>query len=127
MKKLVSDEEAVGKTKEVFDAIRDSFGMVPNFFRAQAAVDPDWLELNWLRWKAIMGRDRSLDRKTKELIAIAVSVTNDCGYCVKAHMGMAQMMGATEIDITETLQVVELFVSYNKIADMLEVPHDASP
>ena len=41
--------------------------MVPNFFRAQAAYDVEWLELNWHRWKKIMGNERGLDRKTKEL------------------------------------------------------------
>jgi alkylhydroperoxidase/carboxymuconolactone decarboxylase family protein YurZ len=71
---LISDAQAEGKVKAIFGEIKDSFGMVPNFFRTQAAVDPDWLELNWRRWQTIMGRQRALDRKTKELIALAVSI-----------------------------------------------------
>ena len=127
MNNLVADEQATGKVKEVFDDIKANFGMVPSFFRAQAAVDENWLELNWQRWKAIMGRQGSLDRKTKDLIAIAVSMTNNCPYCVSAHTMMAQMAGATEKDLAETIQVVELFASFNQIADSLQVPCDERP
>jgi AhpD family alkylhydroperoxidase len=74
-----------------------------------------------------MGRQRSLDRKTKELIAVAVSLTNDCQYCSLAHQAMAMMMGASEEDIVETKEVVELFVSFNNIANSLEVPCDVTP
>lgn len=127
MANLISDEQATGKVKEIFDDIRSNFGMVPNFFRAQADIDPDWLELNWTRWKSIMGRQRSLDRKMKELIAVAVSLANDCEYCALAHEAMALMLGATREDLAETRQVVELFVSFNHVADSLRVPIDIRP
>ena len=127
MQKLVSDEVAMGKVKEIFDEIRSNFGMVPNFFRAQASADPDWLELNWNRWKAIMGKQRLLDRKTKELLAMAVSISNNCHYCAVAHEGMARMVGANDEDIIETTEVVELFASFNVIADSLKVPEDSTP
>ncbi len=54
MTELLSEKEATGKAKEILDEINSTFGMVPNFFQAQAAVDPNWLELNWNREKAIM-------------------------------------------------------------------------
>ncbi len=127
MEQLISDEHAAGKVKEIFDDIRSNFGMVPNFFRAQAGADPDWLELNWMRWKRIMGYQRSLDRKTKELIAVAVSIINNCQYCSLAHQAMALMVGATKEDIVEMKEVVELFASFDKIADSLEVPCDITP
>ncbi len=101
--------------------------MVPNFFRAQGGSDPDWLELNWMRWKKIMGRQRSLDRKTKELIATAVSITNNCQYCSLAHEAMALMIGASKEEIIEMKEVVELFASFSKIADSLQVPCDITP
>jgi hypothetical protein len=44
---LVNEQDATGKTKEIYADIQKTFGMVPNFFKAQAAVDPNWLELNW--------------------------------------------------------------------------------
>jgi AhpD family alkylhydroperoxidase len=127
MADLLSDEEAAGKVREIYDEIRANLGMIPNFFRAQAAANPEWLELNWLRWKNIMGYEGSLDRKTKELIAVAVSLTNNSKYCAQAHEAMALMIGASTDDIIETKKVVELFASYNKIAESLDIPCDILP
>ena len=127
MKNLISEEQATGKVKEIFDDIKSNFGMIPNFFKAQGGSDPDWLELNWMRWKKIMGRQRSLDRKTKELIATAVSISNNCQYCSLAHEAMALMIGASKEEIVEMKEVVELFASFNKIADSLQVPCDVTP
>lgn len=127
MGSLISDEEATGKVKDIFDEIKTNMGMVPNFFRAQAGEDPEWLALNWTRWKVIMGQERSLDRKTKELVAMAVSIVNSCQYCSLAHEAMALMVGASEAEITETKEVIELFASFTKIADSLQIPCDVTP
>ncbi len=124
MTKLLSEDDAIGKAKEILDEIKQTFGMVPNFFKAQAAVDPDWLELNWHRVKRIMVAPGNLDRKTKELIAMTVSLVNHCEYCSLAHEAMA---GATEQEINEAKQVIELFASFSMIADSLRVPCDITP
>ena len=124
MSELLSDEQAIGEVRELYEEIRDRLGMVPNFFRALAAADPDWLRMSWNRWKQIMGRERALDRKTKEMIALAVSLVNDCAYCKGAHSQMAKAAGASDMELTELREVVELFASFNSIADSLEVPLD---
>ena len=67
MNKLPSETEVTGKARVILAEIKETFGMVPNFFRAQAAVDPDWLELNWNREKVIMLSPGGLDRKTREI------------------------------------------------------------
>jgi len=115
------------RAKKILGEIKTAFGVVPNFFKAQAAVDTEWLELNWNRVRKIMLADGALDRKTKELIALAVSLVNRCQYCVGAHEMMARMAGASDRDIIETKQVVELFASFNAIADALGVPPDTVP
>ena len=127
MSELLSENDAAGKAKDIYEEIKSKFGMVPNFFQAQAAVDPEWLELNWEREKKIMLLEGALDRKTKELIAFAVSMVNRCEYCSLAHETMAMMVGATEQEINETKKVVELFASFNSIADSLRVPCDLTP
>ena len=68
-----------------------------------------------------------LDRKTRELIALAVSEVNHCEYCALAHETMARMNGATEQEVNQTRQIIELFCSFNAIADTLRVPCDVSP
>ncbi len=124
MSDLLHEEDATGKVKEVYEDIQKAFGMVPNFFKAQAAVDPNWLELNWLREKQIMIADSALDRKSKEIIALVVSMVNGCEYCSLAHENMARMVGASKDEINEVKKVVELFSSFNSIADSLKVPCD---
>jgi len=101
--------------------------MVPNFFKAQAAVDPEWLEMNWQREKKIMIEEGTLDRKTKELIAMTVSLVNGCEYCSLAHEGVALMSGASQEEVNEVKKVVELFSSFNSIADSLRIPCDIMP
>lgn len=127
MSALLLEEDAQGRVDEIYREIRAAFGMVPNFFKAQAAVDPEWMELNWIREKKIMIEERALDRKTKELIALAVSLVHRCEYCSAAHEAMARMTGATPMQIVETKEVVELFSSFTAIADSLRVPLDAFP
>ncbi len=126
MTKLISDEEATAQVKDIFEDIKKNFGMVPNFFRAQA-VDPEWLSLNWEREKAIMLKESSLERKTKELIAMTVSLVKNCNYCALAHEAMARQVGASEEEILEAKKVIELFSSFNSIADSLRVPCDITP
>ena len=127
MGKLLSEEEARGKVASIYADIKEKFGMVPNFFKAQAAVDPEWLALNWQRVKHVMLSSGGLDRKTRELIAFAVSEVNRCEYCKLAHETMAIMNGATEQEINQVRQIIELLCSFNAIAETLRVPCDVSP
>lgn len=127
MSALLSEEDATGKAKEVYEEIRAAFGMVPNFFKAQGSVDPEWLALNWQREKLIMLAEGALDRKTKELLAMAISLVNGCEYCSLAHEGVALMTGASQEEVNEAKKVVELFASFNAIADSLRVPCDIRP
>lgn len=127
MTKLLAEDEATGKSAAIYAEIEEAFGMVPNFFRAQAAVDPEWLELNWEREKRIMLSEGALDRKTKELLALAVSLVNRCDYCSLAHESLAIAVGASEQEVDEAKKVVELFSSFNSIADSLRIPCDITP
>ena len=127
MSALLSKQDATGKAKQIYDEIEQAFGMIPNFFKAQAAVDPEWLELNWQREKKIMIEESVLDRKTKELLAMVVSLVNGCGYCSLAHESVALMSGASQEEINDAKKVLELFSSFNAIADSLRVPCDIIP
>lgn len=125
--KLLEEEQATGMTKELYEEIKASFGMVPNFFKAQAAVDPDWAASNWKRVKNIMLAEGGLDRKTKEIIAMVVSLMSNCQYCHLAHKTMAGECGATEEELIEAIQIMELFQSFASIANALQVPCDITP
>ena len=51
MTNKIQEEQATGKTKEIYDDIKNTFCMVPNLFKAMAASDPEWLAINWQREK----------------------------------------------------------------------------
>ena len=78
--KTISDQEATGKVRAVYDDIKTVKGIdyVPNFWQA-LSNNPDHLEATWNKLKVVM-RDGKLDKLTKEIIALAVSITNNCVY-----------------------------------------------
>ncbi len=127
MKEPASDKKEKERSQHILDEIEETLGMVPNFFQALADADDKWLELNWNRVKEIMLSEGALDRKTKELIALTVSIVNSCNYCTLAHESMAKMAGATDQELVELKKVIELFASFNVIADSLKIPCDIIP
>jgi alkylhydroperoxidase/carboxymuconolactone decarboxylase family protein YurZ len=78
--RLISEEEATGKVKDIFADIKQTKGIdfVPNIWRALATC-PEHLEVTWQKLKTIM-RPGKLDMLSKEIIALAVSITNGCEY-----------------------------------------------
>ncbi len=78
--RLVSEEEATGKVKEVYEDIKAKKGIdfVPKFWQA-LAHNPDHLEATWQKLNTVM-KPGKLDKLTKEIIALAVSITNGCTY-----------------------------------------------
>jgi len=78
---MVSEEEASGKAKEIYDEIKSRLGIdfVPNLYKVMASK-PAYLEANWRKVKAVMIEPGKLDRLTKEIIAVAVSAVNGCDY-----------------------------------------------
>lgn len=79
--KMVPEDEAVGKVKAIYDEIKvqHRIDFVPNLYKVMAP-NPDYLEANWSKVKAVMVNEGRLDRLTKEIIAVAVSAVNACAY-----------------------------------------------
>jgi alkylhydroperoxidase/carboxymuconolactone decarboxylase family protein YurZ len=79
--KMVAEEEATGKVKDVYEDIKSRHGIdfVPNLYKVMASK-PDYLEANWNKVKAVMVEPGKLDRLTKEIIAVAVSSVLGCEY-----------------------------------------------
>ncbi|MCU0538297.1 MAG: carboxymuconolactone decarboxylase family protein [Desulfobacterales bacterium] len=78
--RTISETEATGKVKAVYEDIMavKKIDFVPNFWKA-LSVNPDHLEAVWQKLKSVM-RPGKLDLRTKEIIALAVSITNNCQY-----------------------------------------------
>jgi AhpD family alkylhydroperoxidase len=129
----VPEEAATGKVAAIYEDIRRTKGIpsVPNFWRV-LATNPDHLELVWSRLKALMhpeaaGRTPRLDPVTREVIALAVSATNGCAYCVSSHTAALRKLGVDAETLGEVLAIVGLFNTTNALADGYQVEPDVLP
>tara|TARA_B100001741_G_C16459787_1_gene554584 strand:- start:88 stop:480 length:393 start_codon:yes stop_codon:yes gene_type:complete len=122
--KPVIETEAKGKVKEVFDEIKSSRKIteVPNFWR-YLANNPETLERTWSSLKQVM-KEGALDSVTKELIYVAVSITNSCEYCTRSHTAAAKKKGASEEMIKEMIDVVGIANQNNKLVEAYQVEVD---
>ncbi|MBL8210662.1 MAG: carboxymuconolactone decarboxylase family protein [Bryobacterales bacterium] len=125
MTPLISDEQASDRVKAVFDDIRKTRNTdyINNLWRA-IAVHPPTLERTWERVKTIMGQPSALDPLVKEMIYIAVSVTNNCEYCLATHSAAAVTKGMTPEMMGELLAIVGLANETNRLAIGYRVPID---
>jgi AhpD family alkylhydroperoxidase len=119
------DPEASPRVKAVFDDIRATrkTDFVNNLWRA-LAFDPALLERTWQEVKQLMAAPTHLDPLTKEMIYIAVSIANSCGYCVHSHTAAARAKGMTDAQHAELLAIVALAARTNHLATGLQVPVD---
>ena len=129
----VREETATGRVAEIFSDIRHTKNLaaVPNFWRV-LATNPDQLEMVWTRLKALMhpeavGRSSPLDPVTREAIALAVSATNGCAYCVNSHTAALRKLGLDAAAVGEVLAVAALFNTTNMLADGYQVEPDVLP
>jgi uncharacterized peroxidase-related enzyme len=131
--RLVDEHGAGGKVREIFDDIKrtKNIEFVPNFWRA-LATNPDQLELVWRQLKALMhpeaaGRTSKLDPKTRETIALVVSATNGCSYCVNSHTAALKKLGVDGQTLGEILVIAGLFNQTNALADGYQIEPDVLP
>lgn len=119
------DLEADPRVKAVFDDIRATrkSDFVNNMWR-YLAFDPALLERTWAEVKAVMATPSTLDPLVKEMLYIAVSVTNGCSYCVHSHTAAAKAKGMTDAQYAELLAIVSLAGKTNQLATALQVPVD---
>jgi AhpD family alkylhydroperoxidase len=129
----VPEESATGKVAAIYADIKKTKGIpiVPNFWRV-LATNPDHLELIWTRLKVLMhpeaaGRTSPLDPVTREAIALAVSATNGCAYCVNSHTAALRKLGLSPNAVGEVLAIAAMFNSTNALADGYQVEPDVLP
>ena len=122
--KSIEENNAKGKVKEIYDEIKTTrqIAEVPNFWK-MLANDPNELDRTWNSLKEIMKKG-ALDPVTKELIYVAVSITNSCEYCIKSHSVAAKKKGATDEMLKEMFAVVGLANKNNKLVDSYQVEVD---
>ena len=123
--KLVQDSEASAEVRAVFDDIRKSRNTdyVNNIWRALAA-HPPVLKRFWSQMKEIMVKESRIDALTKEYIYLAVSITNNCEYCINSHIAAARKKGMDNATLAELVEIVALANAGNRLTQGLQVEVD---
>ena len=121
---LVEYKDASAEVRAVFDDIMATrkTDWINNFWKALAR-DPATLKRTWESIKQIMAPG-ALDPLTKEMIYVAVSVTNQCGYCIASHTAAARSKGMSEAMFAELMAVVGMANETNRLAAGYQVEID---
>jgi AhpD family alkylhydroperoxidase len=121
---LLTDDRLAPEARAVFDEIRAARGTdyVNNFWRG-LAHDPALLRATWDRLRAVMAPG-ALDPLVKELLYVAVSTANGCGYCVHSHTAAAKAKGMTPAMHAELLAVIAMAAQTNALATAMQTPVD---
>ncbi len=124
---LLDAADATREVKELFDEITTFYGLdhPPAVFRWMAR-DAAFLRAYWGAVREAFA-DRKLDRLTKEILAIAASMTAKSDYGVDLHLHQARRLGLSDQALTEAVEVVQLFNTVTKIADTLNLQPDFDP
>ena len=123
IKKTTKEDNQV--VKETYQDIRDTRNTdyIGNFWK-YLAFDPSLLKEVWSDVKNLMTKETLIDKKTKEMIYMAVSITNNCSYCIHSHTASAKKLGMTDEEHAEFLKIVALAAKTNQLVNGLQVPVD---
>jgi AhpD family alkylhydroperoxidase len=128
--RAINESDATGRVSEIFADIKRTKGIdfVPAFWRT-IATNPVQLELVWTNLKILMhpesvNRISRFDAKTRETIALAVSATNGCSYCINSHTAALRKLGMDQETLGELMAIVGLFNMTNAVANGYQIEPD---
>ena len=122
--KLIEYEEAGPEVRAVYDDIMATrqIDWINNFWKA-LAVQPELLRRTWEGVKTVM-TPGALDPLVKEMLYVAVSVTNGCKYCINSHTAAARKKGMTDDMLAELMAVVGMANQTNSLVNGFQVELD---
>lgn len=122
--KPIEYRDAPPEVQAVYDDIKKTRHVpdVNNFWK-YLAHDPVTLKRTWESIKEVMAPG-ALDPLTKEMIYLAVSVTNGCGYCIASHTAAARKIGMTQAMFNEVMAIAGMANETNRLANGYRVPID---
>jgi AhpD family alkylhydroperoxidase len=123
VKKITDENDQL--VKETYQDIRDTRNTqyIGNFWK-YLAFNPSLLKEVWTEVKNLMIKETLIDKKMKEMIYMAVSITNNCSYCTHSHTASAKKLGMTSEEHAEFLKIVALAAKTNQLVNSLQVPVD---
>ena len=122
--KMIEYEDAIPAVRQVYDDIMRTrkVDWINNFWKV-LAVQPELLQRTWDGVKEVMAPG-AIDSLTKEMIYVAVSVTNNCKYCINSHTAAARKKGMTEEMLSELMAIVGMANQTNALANGLQIEVD---
>ena len=123
--KPITEKKAKGKVKKIYDDIKSKrkITKIPNFWKS-LANDPDTLERTWNSLQQVMQKG-AINPLTKEMLYVAVSLTNSCEYCIRSHIKAAQKKGLTDKMLKELIAVVAMANETNRLVESYQVEVDS--
>lgn len=120
----IDEDGATRVVKGVLDDSKSSRGpaKVPNIWRI-GAHRPEYLKSQWAKLRIVL-EIRSLDREVKEIVAVAVSATNNCDYRLRSQTDGLRSLGMTDEQLVELPFVVDFFNGFNASSSGLEVEYE---
>lgn len=125
MTQLIEYEAASEEVRVVYDDIRATrqTEYINNFWKA-LANHPPTLKRTWETIKEVMTSPGELDPLVRELIYVAVSVTNGCDYCIASHTAAARNKGMSDVMFGELLGIIATANTTNRLANGYQIPVD---
>ena len=125
MTPLIEYDQASPEVRAVYDDIMTTrqTDYINNMWKALANHPPS-LQRTWARVKEIMGAPGTIDPLVREMIYIAVSVTNNCSYCIATHGAAARAKGMSEEAFGELMAIIGLANETNRLANGYRIEVD---
>jgi AhpD family alkylhydroperoxidase len=122
--KMIEYEDAIPAVRQVYDDIMKTrkINWINNFWKV-LAVQPELLKRTWDGVKEVMAPG-AIDPLTKEMIYVAVSVTNACKYCINSHTAAARKKGMSEEMLSELMAIIGMANQTNSLANGLQIEVD---
>ncbi len=124
----VEESTAEGKVRVIYDDIKKTLGIdfIPNMYKAMA-LNPDYLELTWNRVQAVMSKEGRLDKNTKDIIALTVSIMSGSNYCIDVYSGAVSHNGLDDEAITEIYAIIDIYSGLNRFNIAQQTEKDEKP
>ncbi len=125
---VVKESEATGKVKEVYEEIQKTLGIdfVPNMYKAMAN-NPEYLDITWKKVQSIMTKPGKLDSKTKDIVALTVSIMSGCEYCIGVYNETVKHAGLDDEALTELYSIIDTYAGLNRLNIAWGVKPDKKP
>ncbi len=125
---VVDEPNSAGKVRTIYDDIKKTLGIdfIPNMYKAMD-LNPDYLESTWNRVQSIMTKEGKLDKHTKDIIALTVSIMSGSAYCIDVYNEAARNNGLDDEAITEIYAIIDIYSGLNRFNIAQQTKKDEKP